>query len=438
MDGAPRARAGFDAIIGNPPWEMLRADAGASADSECARPSSHRRDLVKFLRESSFYPGCDRGHVNLYQPFLDRAFTLARPGGRVGLILPWGLATDDGAASLRRALFDRMSVDTIVGIENSAALFPIHRGLRFLTLVADRPAGGAQAAREIRMRCGIRTGQEIESLPDIDEAGDESAFPIRLSRATVAAVGGPDLRIPDIRDPFDLDWMRTVADAHPRLGAPAGWDLSFGRELNASDDREHFSRTGLPVLEGKSIAPFRAMGPTAGRFISRSAAESLLPGRSFDRPRLAYRDVSGATNQRTLIAAILPAGVVTTHTLFCLRAPLPLVQQHFLCGVFNSYVLNALVRVLMGSHVTTSLVESLPVPPWQGTPLQLDIALAAEQLGASQANPVGDDSELQAWVARLYDLDSHVFGRILESFPLVPARDRQRALLRLKQLTGEA
>jgi hypothetical protein len=417
-DGSPRSRPGFDAVIGNPPWEMLRADG--------AEPQ-----VVRFLRESSFYPSCSRGHLNLYQPFLERAVSLTRPGGRVGLILPWGLATDDGAAPLRRLLFERMSVDTVAGLENSAGIFPIHRGLRFLTLVVDRTATRPPAAREIRLRCGIRSGSEIETLPDMDAAGDESAFPIRLTRSTIAAVGGPALRVPDLRSPADLDWILRLTRRYPRLGAPDGWAASFGRELNASDDRRHFAADGMPVLEGKCIAPFRAEPQSASQWIPDSVAARLLPGRPFARPRLAYRDVSGVTNQRTLIAAILPAGVVTTHTLFCLREKVPLVQQQFLCGLFNSYVLNAIVRLLMGSHVTTSLVESLPVPRWQGIGLDVQIASEAERLILAQASQAFDDSALQAAVARLYDLDTRAFRRILESFPLVPERDRERALMRL-------
>ena len=37
---------------------------------------------------------------------------------------------------------------------------------------------------------------------------------------------------------------------------------------------------------------------------------------------LAYREVAAATNRLTLIAAILPADTITTHTVFCLKEPL--------------------------------------------------------------------------------------------------------------------
>src|ERR1051325_2671405 len=87
-----------------------------------------RKPLVQFIRESGLYPSCDRGHVNLYQPFLERALALTRSGGRVGLVLPWGLAVDEGAAPLRSRLLDRTAIDTLVGLDNAEALFPIHRG----------------------------------------------------------------------------------------------------------------------------------------------------------------------------------------------------------------------------------------------------------------------------------------------------------------------
>ena len=80
------------------------------------------------------------------------------------------------------------------------------------------------------------------------------------------------------------------------------------------------------------------------------------------RPRLAYRDVASSTNRLSLIAAILPAGVVTTHSLFCLKTRLSRDSQAFLCGMFNSFAANYLVRQVMTTHLGSSTVESLRVP----------------------------------------------------------------------------
>jgi hypothetical protein len=160
-------------------------------------------------------------------------------------------------------------------------------------------------------------------------------------------------------------------------------------------------------------------------------AGRLLPARPFDRPRLAYRDVSAIGNRTTLIAAIVPPAVVTTHTLLCLRNPLSLARQQFLCGLFNSYVLNALVRSLIGGHVTTTVVEGLPAPAWRNDRVQRLIATLAGRLAAVWSSH--DECRLQALVAGVYGLSSHEFADVLESFPLVPRSERDRALDLLKR-----
>ena len=432
--GQPRARPGFDAVIGNPPWEMLRDESGGRAPDPTAGGAldgrGRRQNLVRFIRESGQYPSCDRGHVNLYQPFLERALSLVRLGGRIGFVVPWGLATDDGTAALRRRLFEQGTVDTIAGFDNAAALFPIHRGLRFMVIVAQ-PGG---EPRETRARFGLRTTAEVDTLPDVDDAGEASAFPIRLSRQTLAAVGGAACRIPDVRHAEDLAWLERLTRTCPALGDPRGWAIRFGRELNATDDRHHFGSSGMPVLEGKHLTPFVAdiAGPAVR--LSEARAARLLPDGRFRRPRLGYRDVSGVTNRSSLIAAVLPANVVSTHTIFCLRSAVSEVQQHFLCGLFNSYVLNAVVRMLMGGHVTTSLVEHLPAPPWRDSSLERRIAALAEQLSHPATAPAAVQSaraaeaSLQAAVAELYEIDASTFARLVDGFPLVEIETRALAL----------
>jgi hypothetical protein len=416
-EGQTLGTPGFDAIIGNPPWEMLR-----HGPDEPGRDAEDRAGLVHFVRESGLFPSCTRGHLNLYQPFLDRSLALARQGGRVGLVLPWGLAADDGAVLLRERLLDRSAVDTLVGLDNVGGLFPIHRGLRFLLLTTTAGTG----THEIRGRFGVKTAAELDALPGRMDGSDENPFPIRLTPRVIRTVGGSAARFPDVRRVDDLQFLERVSTRFPPLGRADGWAVSFGRELNATEHRGHFGRHGLPVIEGRHLSPFRTDAGAATAFVDRACAERLFPDARFDQPRLGYRDVSGVGNRLSLIAAMVPAGTLTTHTVFCLRSRTPLATQHFLCGLFNSYVLNAVVRMLMGGHLTTTLVEGLPVPVWTADARQRRIARLSARL-ARHPDSVRGTALLHAEVAHLYGLDSQDFDRILAGFPLVPDADRERA-----------
>jgi hypothetical protein len=204
--------------------------------------------------------------------------------------------------------------------------------------------------------------------------------------------------------------------------------------LNATDDRQHFvphSGTGLiPVIEGKQIRPFAADIQRARRYISTATAARLLGSRDFTRARLAYRDVAAATNRLTLIAAIVPGNVVTTHTLFCLRGLIDASVQRFLCGIFNSFVANYLVRMRVNTHVNVSIIERLPVPrPALDSAEFRDIVALTTRFGTTASDPRAA-AELQAHVARLYRLTVSEFQHVLDTFPLVSETARSAAMVR--------
>ena len=58
------------------------------------------RGALRFFRKAGIYRHQGHGHANRYQLFLERALQLTRPGGRIGLVLPSGLATDQGSSAL--------------------------------------------------------------------------------------------------------------------------------------------------------------------------------------------------------------------------------------------------------------------------------------------------------------------------------------------------
>ena len=417
-EGHARNDPGFDAVIGNPPWDMVRSDSGTPAAGVSC---TETRELTRFARDSGIYTATSGGHPNLFQLFVERAVRLARPGGRVGLVLPSGLATDRGCAGLRRLLLERCDTETIVGLDNVSAIFPIHRSVRFLALTTTTGA----RTRQVRCRFGVRHPELLDAIPDA--AGDASLeqLPLALSPALLRRLSGNDLDIPDLRSPRDLSILERAAASFPSMASGDGWNARFGRELNASDDRRHLVGSGqdLPVVEGKQLGPFAVRVDACRYRIPRGIASRLLEGpATFERARLAYRDVAGAANRLTLIAAIVPAGSVTTHTLFCLKTPLEPLEQWFLCGVLNSFVANYLVRPWITTHVRTGVIARLPVPrPDTGSEELGAVAALASFLST---RPGADDDpaypRLQALVARLYRLTPADLAHVLGTFALVP------------------
>jgi hypothetical protein len=420
--GEPLARPGFDAILGNPPWEMLRDDSGR-AEAAQRTPAAGSR-LATFARSSGIYRHQGDGHANLYQLFVERAMALVRRGGRLGVILPAGFAVDHGSAGLRRAFLDRTTPDTFVSVENRTGLFPIHRGLKFLLLAATVDSGGGA----LRCQFGVNSPDALEAMHDTSVLGEVS-----LTRKLIERISGPSLAIPELPQPIDVEIFADLAFRWPALGDPDGWNVHFGRELNATDDREHFvpataNSATLPVLEGKHIAPFEVHPERAAHRIRPAVAARLLDApRTFDRARLAYRDVAAATNRLSLIAAIVPAGVVTTHTLFCVKEVLDQESQYFLCGMFNSLVANYLVRPRITTHVSATIIDRLPLPRLSpSSPLFQSIAALARSMSVSPSR--ADAAALQARAAQGYGVSERQFRHIVGTFPLLAAEQRDEAV----------
>ena len=126
-----------------------------------------------------------------------------------------------------------------------------------------------------------------------------------------------------------------------------------------------------------------------------------------------------------MIAAILPPGTVSVHTVFCRRGPLARSDERVLCALLNSYVANYWVRRWVTLHVTATVMARLPVPRPTGDLFdELDAACLA--LSTGQGPDV--EARLQAACAEAYGLDRDAFAHILRTFRLVDSSARQAAL----------
>ena len=108
---------GFDAVIGNPPWDRIKLQevewletrgsrtgarrrrqrlvgrvsggcetAGAPLADEFDKAKERADRLGQLVRRSGDYPStCSSGDINLYSLFVERAMDLVKPDGFVGL-----------------------------------------------------------------------------------------------------------------------------------------------------------------------------------------------------------------------------------------------------------------------------------------------------------------------------------------------------------------
>ena len=82
-----------------------------------------------------------------------------------------------------------------------------------------------------------------ESLDRVSDSGiDPAALPV--PKATVARVSGEGLELPDIRTALDLEILSRITVRGPAAADAAGWHIHFGLELNATEDRPHFTGRG--------------------------------------------------------------------------------------------------------------------------------------------------------------------------------------------------
>jgi hypothetical protein len=145
---------GFDVVLGNPPWERIKledkqffadkAPAIAQAENAAKRKRmitalekenpalfqayeealADAEAVSAFLRHSGRFPLTARGDINTYPLFAELGRSLLRGAGRLGLILPTGIATDDSNKHFFATVVDKRQLAALLDFENREGLFP--------------------------------------------------------------------------------------------------------------------------------------------------------------------------------------------------------------------------------------------------------------------------------------------------------------------------
>ncbi len=176
---------GFDAILGNPPWERIKLQEQeffASCSPEiAAAPNKAARDRLiqqlkrddalpveralyqefetakreaeattQFARTAGRYPLTGVGDLNLYAVFAETFLQLVKAHGRAGLIVPTGIATDHSTKAFFEHTVARSRLVSLYDFENREKVFPgIDSRIKFCLLTLsgkDNPIPEAEFA----------------------------------------------------------------------------------------------------------------------------------------------------------------------------------------------------------------------------------------------------------------------------------------------------
>ena len=293
------ANPGFDAVIGNPPWDRIKlqevewfaerdlriagqpraADRKALIDTlrknkaplavEHAQAVARAEAQARVLAKAGDYPLLSGGDVNLYSLFVERAQALVKPDGLVALLTPSGIAADKGAAPFFSSLATTGRLGALFDFENKRVFFAdVDSRFKFSALVF----GGTE-----RIFQTSRLAFFLHTLGELDQGGRTLA----LTADDFACVNPNTGAAPVFRSQRDVDITLRMYRSHPvlvrhgqqsqslgRLPDSKAWPVRYTTVFHMTNDSQRFLT--LAELKQQGFAP-----QALGRW--RKAGEEVVP-----------------------------------------------------------------------------------------------------------------------------------------------------------------
>jgi len=320
--------------------------------------SAYFRAAQQYQNQISTVNGKKQGtDINLYKLFTEQCYNLLREGGECGIVIPSGIYTDLGAKQLREMLFNEIKVTGLFCFENRKAIFEGVDSRYKIVVLTYEKGGQTQKFPAAFMRHDV---EELELFPRVGA--------LEMSVDLIRQLSPDSLSVMEFKNETDVHLAQKMMK-FPLLGErlTGVWNLALSREFDMTNDSSLFRiQPGpgrLPLYEGKMIHQFthrlseprywidsnqgrgellrqemRRMEIALDGLADSEGYASIISTRKErvagflktldiapvtqadlriapDSPRLAFRDVARNTDERTLIATILPANVFAGNTL---------------------------------------------------------------------------------------------------------------------------
>lgn len=464
-----RDAQGFDAVIGNPPWEEVTVEEtgffvqyipGLKGIRSAAERTRRIKDLISrhpniqseyeaekartaqlrcYLKNA--YELTKSGDPDLYRAFAERFLQILSPRGSLGVVLPRTAFSAEGIGPFRERLFGPQ---------------------RFIKLDFLRNTGGwvfADAEPRYTITLVLSTYNPEAEATVISVAGpvdSQSAFESIDSVRVCWTVGdlkkvSDGLEVPLIPDYESAKIFRRLCEVHPRFDSQVeGFKPVPWAELHATHDRNsgliREEGPGWPVYTGDSIdlwdpdhqPPSYFIDPDEGLAylhhkrqrspvwrknfaLSVIADPKTLPHYS---ARILFRDVARNNDSRTVRACLVPPRVFAMNQAPSLLFPTGSVaDQIYVLGIMCSIPFDWVARRRVESHVNFFILNSLPMPRLpKSSPIYKRIVTVAGRLAcpderfADVAREIGVEygplspQEKQSLIAELDALSAVAYG----------------------------
>ncbi|EAH7374336.1 class I SAM-dependent DNA methyltransferase, partial [Campylobacter jejuni] len=463
---------GFDIIIGNPPWDKTKfSDSDffpqyksdyrsliASKKKEIQdnllakdyikqnyeKQKAYINDLNEYYKKA--YPlNKGSGDGNLFRLFVEKNLSLLKQDGNLAYVLPSALMFEDGSLILRKEILENKTLEYFYSFENNKAIFiDVHRSYKFALMLIKNTQ--ANHTHKIKM---MFYKTDINSLKNKDEI-------LTLNLKDIKKLSPTHLALMELKDKQALEILRKSYNAFQNLSFDY---IDFRRELDMTNDKdlfiEEFREGLLPLYEGKMIHQFDANFSQATYFLEKAKFDERLKSKElyrakkatgkelnpklikYDREffRLGYRKIASDTNERTLIASLLPkncGGADSTYSnipkqyvlkddVICMDI-VPYERILFVLALFNSLVVDFIIRNMVQINVSKSYLERIPLPQ----PSDEEI----------QNNEIYKTLAKNALLLQLYNDQNHHFDELKQEFNIkneeIPKTKKAYDILRAK------
>ena len=340
---APKS-AGFDCVVGNPPYDVMEKDRGGEE-------TPHAK-TIHFVKSHGTYSHCLGGKLNIYRPFVVRSVTVTRKGGRYSQIIPMSLLGDISLSSTRGFLAANTRIVKMTAFpQKDDPRNRVFEDAKLSTCIPFVETHTPDASASF----------DVLTVPG--KSPTEDGMAVSVTASDLALLDDATLPIP----------ICTQDELHVALKIHAGGQrlrdvATINRgEINQTTFKKYIStdQSHRPLLKGVEVKMFgfnESLSQGERQYFDEATFEQQKRPKRPVKERIATQRISGVDEKRRLVCAHSSNSAYFADSTNSV-VPNRNIDLYLLLGVMNSAVLNWRFDLTStNNNLGTNELEALPFP----------------------------------------------------------------------------